>query len=77
MTDRIRFLMSIDKEDMDKIVTAVKAINATKSRPSSMTNRQAVIRGLVKFALDCPISFISTWSKYVSVDLTKGSMISN
>jgi len=69
MTDTIRFFMSLSENETNLIDRVVDALNASKSRPSSMTNRQAVIRALVKFALGQDLKYKSTWSKFVSVSL--------
>lgn len=65
MTESVRFFMSLDKNEMDMIDNIVLKINEQKSRPSSNTNRQAVTRALVRFALSCDLRFKSTWTKYV------------
>ena len=77
MTQRERFFMSLDKEDMDKINNIVLQINETKSRECSETNKQEVMRALTKFALGCPLRFKSTWTKCVSASLKTGSIIAN
>ena len=69
MTQKERFFMSMEKEDMDKIDNIILQINETKSRECSKTNKQEVTRALVKFALGCPLRFKSTWSKFVSCSL--------
>ena len=77
MTQRERFFMSLDKEDMDKINNIVLQINETKSRECSKTNRQEVTRALVKLILAQDLRFKSTWTKCVSASLKTGSIIAN
>lgn len=69
MTQSIRFFMSLSPEIMSDIDRVVEAINYTKSRPSSNTNRQAVVRALISFALQQDIRYKSTWDKFVTVSL--------
>jgi len=69
MTPKVRFLMSMEKEDMDTIDNIVLQINETKSRECSKTNKQEVTRALVRFALKCDLRFKSTWYKFVSASL--------
>lgn len=69
MPQKIRFLMSMEKEDMDIINNIVLQINERKSRPCSLTNKQEVTRALVRFALSQDLRFKSTWYKFVSASL--------
>ena len=69
MANRVRFLMSLDKDIMGDIDEVVRQLNDQKSRPSSRTNRQAVVRALISFALQQDIRYKSTWSKFVSASL--------
>lgn len=71
MTDTIRFFQTLKKREMDRIDKAVKAINDKKPSYVSRVNRQSVIRGLVKFALEQDIKYESGYSKHVTVSLKR------
>jgi len=71
MTNKERFFMSMEKEDMDKINNIVAQINETKSRECSETNKQEVTRAIVHFALKLDLRFKSMWYKHVTVSLKK------
>ena len=68
MEQMIRFYMSVEKEEMDTIDQVVKDVNEGKEYWRSKTNRQAVIRGLIIFALKQNLRFTSGYGKYVTAE---------
>ena len=71
MSQRIRFYMSVDEEDMDTIDQVVIDVNKGIESWRSKTNRQAIIRGLIKFALKQNLHFESGYGKHVTVSRKK------
>ena len=68
MTNMIRFYMSVEKDEMDRIDQVITEVNEGKEYWRSKTNRQAVIRGLIKFALKQNLRFESGYGKHVTVE---------
>ncbi len=71
MKNMIRFYMSADAKDMEEIDQVVKDVNEGLESWRSHTNRQAIIRGLIKFALKQNLRFKSGYGKHVTVSRKK------
>ena len=71
MTDSIRILLSLNPKTIELIDSIVKQINADIETWRSKTNRQAVINGLVKFALKQDVTYNKGYGKEITVQLKK------
>lgn len=71
MKNMIRFYMSVDQKDIEEIDQVVIDVNADIETWRSKTNRQAVIRGLIKFALKQNLRFESGYGKFITVSRKK------
>ena len=71
MSNKIRFYMSVDPKDMGEIDQVVIDVNEGIESWRSKTNRQAIIRGLIKFALKQDLRFESGYGKHVTVSRKK------
>ena len=67
MTDSIRLLLSIDPKIIAQIDNVVKQVNATKETWRRHTNRQSVIKGLIRFAIDEDVEYVSGYGKHITV----------
>ena len=59
--------MSLDEETQKYVDETVEVINDSKRTYSSKTNRQAVIRAIIRYCKSKNPQFSSGYSKYVSV----------
>lgn len=65
--------MSLDDETQKYVDDTVEVINLTKRTYSSKTNRQAVIRAMIRYCQSKNPQFDSGYSKWVSVKDSKKS----
>jgi len=63
--------MSVDETDMNTIDQVIIDVNEGKEYWRSKTNRQAIIRGLIKFALKQNLHFESGYGKKITVSRKK------
>ena len=68
-----RFFMSLDDETQKYVDDTVEVINLAKRTYSSKTNRQAVIRAMIRYCKEKNPQFDSGYSKWVSVKDSKKS----
>ncbi len=71
MTDSTRLLLSVEPKTIELLDSIVKQINDQIETWRSKTNRQAVINGLVKFALKQEVTYNKGYGKDITVQLKK------